>query len=98
MSLSRLSLLIFLVLQAADGAITYGAVQVWGPAAEGNPLLTLMIALVGVGPALLVAKGIACGGGLLLYTRGVHRVLAALTALYAFTAVIPWLRVLLIGT
>ena len=33
----------------------------------------------------------ACGG--VLYAAGVHHVLAGLSALYLFAAVVPWLRI-----
>ena len=35
----RALLLIFIVLQAADGLLTYAAVERFGTAAEGNPIL-----------------------------------------------------------
>ena len=50
--------------------------------------------IAGIGPTLIVAKLLACGGGLLLYYRRGHLVLAALTVSYAFGAVLPWLRML----
>lgn len=39
MSLPRLTLLLFLTLQLADGAMTYGAATVFGTSAEANPIL-----------------------------------------------------------
>jgi hypothetical protein len=90
----HLTLAVFLVLQAADGLITYSAVSLIGTSAEGNLLISTWMDLVGAGPALLGAKLVACGGGVVLYTCGVHRVLTGLTALYAFGAVGPWLCVL----
>jgi hypothetical protein len=97
-SLTRLTFSVFLVLQAADGLMTYGAASVFGAAAEGNPFLALWMESFGIGPALLAAKLLACACGLLLYWRGVHRPLAVLTALYTFGAVIPWLYLLASGT
>lgn len=94
LSLSRLTLLVFLTFQAADGLMTYGVASLFGAGVEGNPLLAVSMQIVGVGPALFIAKIASAAGGILLYLRGVHFWLAACTAFYAFGAVIPWLRVL----
>ena len=94
MSLPRLALAIFVVLQVADGLITYSAVSLFGPSAEANLLLVTWMGVMGLGPALLGAKVLACGCGVVLYAYGVNRVLAGLTALYLFVAVVPWLRTL----
>jgi hypothetical protein len=49
--------------------------------------------MVMAGPTstLLVAKVGAAAGGVLLYRRGVHGVLAGLTLIYAVAAIGPWL-------
>jgi len=94
MSPSRLVFAVFLVLQVADGLITYAAVSIFGGAAEGNPLLAAWFQLAGAGPTLFVAKLLACGCGTLLYALGINKTLAALTGLYGFAAVGPWLHVL----
>ena len=90
----RLVFAVFLVLQAADGLITYGAVSIYGSMAEGNPLLQTLIDFVDAGPALLGAKLLASGCGGILYVLGFTRVLAALTAFYFFGALVPWLTLL----
>jgi Na+/melibiose symporter-like transporter len=97
LSLSRLTLLLFLAFQAADGLMTYGAASVFGTAAEGNPIIATWMQLLGVGPTLVLAKLASSAGGILLYWRGVHLALAGVTAFYAFGAVIPWLTVLAAG-
>lgn len=74
--------------------MTYAAVGVYGPQAEGNPLLATWMGMLGHGPALFGAKALACGCGVILYVCGVNRVLASLTALYLFGAIMPWLQVL----
>jgi hypothetical protein len=89
----RVLLVVFFVLQAADGVLTYAAVERFGPAAEGNPLLVTWMMLTGAAPALVGAKTMACLCGGLLYLAGVHHVLAGLSMLYLFAAVIPWLRI-----
>jgi hypothetical protein len=90
----RLWLAVFVVLQAADGAITYSAVRTFGLQAEGNPLLVAVMSAAGLGPAILGAKVLAVVCGAFLYVYRVYQVLAALTALYLFGAVMPWLHVL----
>jgi hypothetical protein len=97
LSLSRITLLLFLIFQAADGLMTYGAASVFGAGVEGNPLIATWMQLVGVGPAVFLAKLVSSAGGLLLYWRGVHGWLGAVTVFYAFGAVIPWLHVLSVG-
>ena len=91
---SRLVLVLFLAAQVCDGLLTYMAVSSFGVAAEGNILLATWIVLVGPAPALLGAKLLASGCGILLYLYGVHRALAVLTAIYALGAVGPWMFVL----
>ena len=90
----RLLLVVFIALQAADGLLTYAAVGMFGHMAEGNPLLATWMAISGSGPALLGAKLLACACGGVLYAFGVHTILAGLTALYLFGAVVPWLQVM----
>jgi len=89
----RLWLAIFIVLQLADGLLTFAAVNQFGAGAEGNPILATWIMLTGAAPALVGAKLIACACGAVLFVTGVHRILAGLSALYLFAAVVPWLRI-----
>ncbi len=91
MSFSRLTLLLFLTFQIADGAITYGAASIFGTPAEGNPILATWMHIAGVGPTLVAAKMLACAAGVFLYYRRGHVVLAGLTICYALGAVMPWL-------
>lgn len=94
MSLGRLVFTVFIVLQIADGLITYGAVSSFGITAEGNPLLQTWIHLIGAGPTLVAAKVLACGCGAVLYALEVRKTLAALTGFYLVAAIGPWLRFL----
>ena len=89
----RLWLVFFVLLQLADGVLTYAAVERFGAVAEGNPILATWIVLTGAAPALIGAKLIACACGAVLYVAGVHRVLIGLSALYFFAAVMPWLQI-----
>jgi hypothetical protein len=91
---SRLTLALFILAQACDGLFTYAAVRAYGIGAEGNLILATWMALVGPSLTLLVAKCTAAGLGVLLYARGTHRTLAALTLLYTVGAVVPWILVL----
>ena len=93
MALPRLVLLLFLTAQGWDGVFTYVAVDVHGLNAEGNALLASWMTLVGPAPALLGAKLMAAGCGVVLYLAGVHRILAGLTAFYGAAAIVPWLAV-----
>src|SRR5687768_3479592 len=89
----RLLLAVFMLLQVADGLMTYVAVDMFGPQAEGNPLLATWMNMLGYGPALVGAKLLACGCGVILYVCGVNLALIGLTALYLFGAVVPWVQV-----
>ena len=89
----RALLIVFIVLQAADGLLTYAAVERFGTMAEGNPILATWIMLTGSATALIGAKTVACVCGAVLYVAGVHHVLFGLSALYLFVAVVPWLRI-----
>lgn len=89
----RLWLIFFVLLQVADGVLTYAAVDRFGPQAEGNPILVTWILVAGALPALCGAKLLACACGGVLYVAGVHRVLAGLSTLYLFAAVLPWLHI-----
>ena len=86
-------LVTFIALQALDGLLTYAAVERFGTVAEGNPILATWIMLTGSATALIGAKTMACLCGAVLYVAGVHHVLAGLSVLYLFAAVVPWLRI-----
>jgi hypothetical protein len=86
-------LVTFIALQAVDGLLTYAAVERFGTMAEGNPILVTWIMLTGSAPALIGAKAMACLCGAVLYVAGVHHVLAGLSVLYLFAAVVPWLKI-----
>jgi hypothetical protein len=91
--ITRLVLLLFLVAQVCDGLFTYVAVSAVGVGAEGNVLLASWMHQVGPAPTLLVAKLISIAAGILVYVRGLHSVLAGLTAFYMAAAVGPWMYI-----
>lgn len=94
MSSGRLVFAVFVVLQVADGLMTYGAVSIFGSVAEGNPLLQTWIQFAGAGPALFGAKLLACGCGTILYLANARKTLAALSVFYVMGAIGPWLHLL----
>jgi uncharacterized membrane protein len=89
-----LAMLAFLFAQASDGVLTYVGIATMGPGIEGNPLLASLMRVVGGGAALVGAKLVAASLGILLHLTGVHRIVAALTALYIAAAVVPWTALL----
>jgi hypothetical protein len=93
-------IVLFLLAQAADGIFTYVGLSVLGghtAVTEGNPLLAWLMQAVGNGPALAGAKCTAAGLGMLLHLTEVHRIVAALTAVYVVAALVPWAALLLNG-
>jgi uncharacterized membrane protein len=84
-------LVLFVLAQALDGALTYVGVQRFGQAAELNGLLRFYIDAFGPAPALAGAKLLACGCGTLLYVSACHRTIAALAGAYFGVAVVPWI-------
>jgi hypothetical protein len=92
--IARTILAVFIVLQLADGLITFAAVQLFGPAAEGNPLLVTWIALAGPAVTLVMAKGVSCALAVVLYSAGRFKTLGALTVVMLVCAIGPWLSVL----
>lgn len=89
----NVSILLFLLAQAADGALTYLGVRTLGLGMEGNPLLLTLMVTIGAAPALFGAKFMAAMLCISLHLIGVHRIVAALTAFYVFGAVLPWMGI-----
>jgi hypothetical protein len=87
----------FVLVQYLDGLYTYAGFAIWGLGIEANPLIRSAAALVGPGIGLFLAKLTAIGFGILLHLRGVHNVVAALTALYLILSIVPWTALLLLN-
>jgi uncharacterized protein DUF5658 len=85
-----LAVVIFLVVQCLDGVFTYLGVKIWGPGIEANPIISSAITAGGVVVGLGGAKAVAMAFGILLHLRGVHTLVAVLTAIYFTVAIIPW--------
>jgi hypothetical protein len=84
----------FLMSQALDGVLTYLGLKQFGPGIEANPLISSALPVLGQAVTVAVAKLLAAGFGVVLHVTGVHRAVAALTALYLAGAVVPWVAVL----
>ena len=83
-------LLILLIAQLADGALTYVGVHVFGLEIEANPIVSWYIAMFGVGVALIAAKLLAATCAMTLHLKARHRTVGVLTVLYLGAAVWPW--------
>ncbi|MGH9313130.1 MAG: DUF5658 family protein [Vicinamibacterales bacterium] len=88
------AVILFLLTQGADGALTYVGVRHLGLAVEANPLIAWMIASFGEAGALAGAKLVAGGFGIALHLSAVHKVVAGLTLFYVVVAVLPWIAIL----
>ena len=85
--------LLNLCLQMFDGVATYQGLHFhW---AEGNPLLLSWMALIGIGPTLLLFKAKACGFLVLLRRLSgqpcVHGAFVVLATVYTVFSFIPWM-------
>ena len=86
-------LFINLWLQAFDGAATYLGITIgYG---EGNPLVAASFGHIGVGPALCLAKAVACAGLLFIWHyRGRSSLagpaLAGTAITYLLASFAPW--------
>jgi len=89
-----LALLAFLLAQASDGVLTYIGVSMYGLHAEGNPIISWLMAAMGEGPALAAAKVTAGFFGIALHLSAVHRAVALLAGFYVAVAIIPWVAIL----
>lgn len=89
-----IALVVFLLAQLLDGILTYVGISTYGSGMEGNPLIAWLIASVGQGPALAIAKIAAGGFGIALHLSAVHKAVALLAGFYLAVAVVPWLAIL----
>ncbi len=94
LTFANCAILVFLIVQALDGALTYIGLVTYGPAVEGNPLLSWMMSTVGAAPALAGAKLLASSFGCILHLTNVHRTVALLSLLYISAAILPWIELL----
>lgn len=92
----RAALVAFVTMQILDGILTYAGVSIFGPAAEGNPIVATHMSVLGPGTALVATKAFATACAVLLYVNQRHREVAALAILYGVVAVWPWMTLLAI--
>ncbi len=85
---------LFVAVQIADAFLTIAGVARFGPAMEGNPVLSRSMMLLGTGATLWGAKIFAVACGAVLHRLGRHVVLSLLTILYVFAAIVPWSLIL----
>ena len=85
---------VFIVTQLLDGALTYWGVNKFGLGVESNTWLVSLMEAMGPGPALLAAKVLAMGCGVILFATTSFRVLAVATGWCLGFAVVPWLVLL----
>ena len=83
-------LALFVCVQIADASLTAFGINRFGAAAEANPMLALPIIAFGPVAALIVAKGVAVGGAVMLYRLSRQLLLAMLTVMYVVVAILPW--------
>ena len=89
--------IVFFLVQYLDGFYTYAGFTIWGLGIEANPLIRAAAAHVGPGAGLFLAKLTAIGFGILLHLRGVHHVIAMLTAFYLILSIVPWTALLFLS-
>src|SRR6187551_3848362 len=68
-----LAVVVFLLAQVSDGVLTYIGVSTYGASIEGNPLITWLMASMGQGAGLAMAKVTAGCFGVALHLSAVHR-------------------------
>ena len=85
---------LFTAVQLADGVLTAEGVARFGLAFESNPVIAMLIAAVGAGFTLSIAKTFAVAMAMRLHGAGCHLTLALLTVFYVFVAMLPWASML----
>ena len=88
------ALVVFLLAQCFDGALTYVGVLTYGTGIEANPLIASLMGQVGHVPALMSAKIFAALLGIALHLRQIHLAVALLAAFYLVAAIVPWTAML----
>jgi hypothetical protein len=87
-------LALFAAVQVADAVMTLDAIERFGLAAEGNPVLLFYMSKFGLGVTLVGAKSLAIVLATALHLRAHHLTLAMLTLVYVVAAMAPWAWVL----
>ena len=85
---------VFVLVQIADGVLTYQGIAIFGVGIEANPLVAWAVSAFGVALSLIVIKLLAVTCGSVLHRNMMPRALGALTLVYLAAAVWPWTGVL----
>ena len=81
---------LFVSVQIADALLTVSGIDRFGVAAEANPMLATSVIVFGPAVSLMVAKSVAVCGALVLFRLSRHVLLALLTLMYVYAAIVPW--------
>jgi hypothetical protein len=84
------AVVVFIIVQCLDGALTYLGVHIWGLSIEANPIVSSAVSMAGVGTGVAAAKLFAVSLGVMLHLRRVHLVVALLAGFYIAVAILPW--------
>jgi hypothetical protein len=87
-------LILFAIIQLADGMLTAAGAAQYGTSIEANPLLVFLFGVLGPSTALVSAKLFAIACATLLHLGSKHLALRILTVVYVFAAIVPWTFVL----
>jgi hypothetical protein len=82
--------LAFVLVQIADGFLTYRGIAIFGVGIEANPLVAWCVSTLGVALALIVVKLFAVTCGSVLHLNTMHGAVGVLTLVYLAAAVWPW--------
>ena len=86
---------VFVLVQAFDGALTFVGMRTFGTRVEANPLIAWYAYALGPATAVWGAKLFAVACGIALYLAARHRTIAALAIIYVLGAVGPWIHLFL---
>jgi hypothetical protein len=86
--------LAFVVVQIADGFLTYRGITIFGVGIEANPLVAWCVSTFGVALSLIAIKLFAVTCGSVLHLNTMHGAVGVLTLVVLAAAVWPWTGVL----
>jgi hypothetical protein len=86
----NLSIVLFLLMQAADGVLSYVGIKFYGVEVEGNPLAAQLMAYAGHGLGLVMMKIGASVAGIGLHLFEIDKPVFFLAVFYFLVAVSPW--------
>lgn len=87
----NIAIALFVIVQCLDAVFTYILITN-GVAFEGNPLVSWVMSLIGVGLALVVVKIIGIGLGIIIYRLAAHRMLIVVSVIYLIILMPTWIR------